>query len=72
MVQEFYLHFKNLMKKMVAFSDFHHGQYKKSMMVIIKMTTREKLRKKNPYKCKDLLFLKLQQVFKEWANKITK
>ena len=40
MVEEFYLHFKNLMKKkMVAFSDFHHGQYKKSMMIIIKMTT---------------------------------
>lgn len=57
---------------MVAFSEFHHGQYKKSMMIIIKMTTREKLREKNPYKCKDLLFLKLQQVFKEWANKITK
>lgn len=58
---------------MVAFSDFHHGQYKKSMMIIIKMTTLGKSwEKKNPYKCKDLLFLKLQQVFKEWANKITK
>lgn len=45
MVQEFYPHFKNLMKKMVAFSDFHHGQYKKSM-IIIKMTTWEKLQKK--------------------------
>ena len=42
MVQEFYLNFKNLMKKMVAFSDFHHGQYKKSMMIIIKMTTQGK------------------------------
>ena len=31
---------------MVAFSEFHHGQYKKSMMIIIKMTTREKLREK--------------------------
>lgn len=44
MVQEFYPHFKKFNEKMVAFSDFHHGQYKK-LLIIIKMTTWEKLQK---------------------------
>lgn len=73
MVQELYLNLKILNgKKMVAYSDSHHGHYKKSMMIVIKMTILGDNEEKNPYKCKNLLFLKFQQILRECKNKITK